>query len=118
MVSQNIEYLREHGPAPAEALPNASLSTNDRMNGVWRVNPSTRGGRYNTWSVPLTSTRNLVAVYYLKDEHSAEQVAEAWVDANSDVLARLSRGRVRRVVANLPDDIETCARAVLGIPPK
>lgn len=116
MVSRNIEYLREHGPATVEELPNVDVSVADRRNGAWRVNPETASkGRPTEDGVAFNLNRNLTSVWYLKDEHTPWQVAAKWVDVNSAALARLDRRRLSFLLGELPGAIEKEARDVLGL---
>lgn len=84
MTSQNIEYLREHGPTTTENLPNTSVSVTDRQNGVWKFNASPNGS--GTPPQP---------VYYLRDEHDLEAVVEVWLTFNADIVRRAKRDNVR-----------------------
>lgn len=91
----NVAYLREHGPAPVDDLPNDSISLSDRIAGVWKfkVNGRTRGHA----SADAAGGRvSLVA--YLPEEHPREAVIAAFLEANPRLVEHKSRAGLRRLL--------------------
>lgn len=78
--SQNVDYLREHGPATVDDLPGGELQVTDRMLGAATFRLTTRGSGRTGSTTPK-------AVYYLIGEHEKRRVVERFFLANPTLLA-------------------------------
>jgi len=90
MVSANIEYLKDNGPAIKKELPNTAVSRHDMIKGV------------RSFKVPSTSsfsTQSLRAVYYL-EEHDGTDIIEKWLSENEHVVENAKRRGVRYALLN------------------
>lgn len=95
MASRNIEHLRENGPSTYDELPNGSISTYDRMNGVWKFDILGRpGGGGSTYS----TGGQITIVYYLRHEHSKKAVVEKFLEVNPGFVEKKSRQGVRSMM--------------------
>lgn len=75
-----LKHLREHGPSTFNEL-GTEASIKDRQRGVWRLDISKKaacGKNGNGYG-------NLKSVYYIRGEHSKEEVVEKWLNANPEV---------------------------------
>ncbi|WP_254820859.1 hypothetical protein [Haloglomus halophilum] len=87
---QNVEYLLEHGPAPAEALP-TEVRARQRAVGVYSF--TIQGG---SGSDGLSLQGQLQTVYYL-DDHSPETVISTFLETNLGLVDKATvKGLVRR----------------------
>lgn len=100
MVSQNVAYLRDHGPATSEELPNKQVSAIDRRNGVWKFHPK-------------VGLRGSHAVYYLRGVHGHEAVVRTWFEANEAKVERHSREQLVRKLRDVGPEFHDAIDAVL-----
>lgn len=93
MVTQNVEYLRSHGPATAKELPEGKIRRDDKMAGVWVVNVQVSSGS----KIELRG-RELTRVYYLRDEHTPIEVISKWKEANKEIIEDSPQTGIRQVI--------------------
>lgn len=91
--SQNIRYLKEHGPATLEELPGDKVSPTERREGVWKLKLG--GG-------PMGSSDSMGGkprlVYYLRDEHSRAEVLRKFLEANPKFLEAKTGHAARQIL--------------------
>lgn len=79
-----VDHLKETGPSSAHDLPRQP-GWKDRRRGVRTFEITTRGNS----STGLVGTRKS-AVYYLKNEHSKDEVLRCWADVNQRQVKKAS----------------------------
>jgi hypothetical protein len=104
---RNIEYLLEHGPAPAEELP-TEVRVRQRAVGVYSF--TIQGG---SRSAAVSLPGGLRSVYYL-DEHSPETVISAFLETNPQLVDKTDvKGLIRRL-GDYGSEWRDAARTVLS----
>lgn len=103
MPSQNIEYLRDNGPAPKKDLPVEAKARHraDSVN-IFRVT-GTRGASTN---------REPLAPIYYHDEHDPEAVVRAFCDAHPAFVEGKSKRAFTRQVGNHGQTFREAARRI------
>jgi len=90
MRQRNIQTLKEKGPATGNELP-AFVTVDDRIRGLSAFKPTPAG-------------RTVKCVYYLHTEHTAQEVVEAWFEANAEHIDNLSVDAIRKAVHSCGSD--------------
>lgn len=93
MATQNVEYLREHGPVPVSELPQ-STSPSDKIDGL---------STFRVRGAPASSTGNKIGgmpadIAYLVDDHDEYEVLETWIEANPKAVETKTRRGLRRIL--------------------
>ena len=81
----NIAYLLANGPAPKSALPEKTVTVEDRSTGVASFRVS------STESSPEANGGPITPVYYLHSEHEKTAVLRAFLDTNDQLVEAKSR---------------------------
>jgi hypothetical protein len=104
---RNVEYLLEHGPAAAAALP-TNVATRHRAVGVYSF--TIQGG---SGSDGISLPEQLQKVYYL-DDHTPSEVILAFLETNEELVDKATpKGLVRRFGGH-GSEWRTAARRVLS----
>lgn len=88
----NIKYLEAHGPTAVKELP-TNVSYDDKIAGVWvfKLNGAGSNGGARTGT-----GGQILAVAWLPEDHTKEQVLRAFLDANPHLVeAKTRNGLVR-----------------------
>lgn len=94
MEKQNIEYLRDNGPAPLADLPYDQLSIGDRQAGAARFKLQIRSRGDGPSSMHQDWT-----IAYLFGDHDKRAVAEAWLRENAEYFGEHSGQNILSAVA-------------------
>lgn len=109
MTRQNIEYLRNNGPATNAELP-YKIAPTDRQLGVWRLHITTTGSGDGA-----SGGGSKRAVYYLREEHDYERVVQKWCDVNSGFLRENSPRAVRQNLRDVGREFHDAIDAVVPL---
>lgn len=101
--TKNVRKLRNDGPTPASELPQSSTSVSDKRHGLAKFSVNTG----------QTGNKQSEAIYYLFDDHQAEEVIRKFIEVNPQILDARSRKAIVGAVGRHGKEWSTAVKRVL-----
>lgn len=101
------DYLVNHGPSPAWAMPATNISTRMRVRGLTSFNITSSTSAQN-------GTGQLDPIYYIVGEHTPRQVVKAFFYANHDRLDNIRDRAIHQRISAHGDEYREASREKLG----